>query len=81
MISTPIFGHKCTLVPVRVGLSTLERHEEVLFMCWTPHERECSISTGGVPLAVIPTPLPLHGGGHRVNDGAAPDGCGGHTDH
>ena len=50
-------------------------------MLGPPHGQECSISTGGVSLAVIPTPPPPHGGGHGVNDEAAPDRCGGHADH
>ena len=29
------------------------------------HGLECSISTGGVSLAVIPTPLSPQGGGHK----------------
>ena len=67
--------------PVRLGLTTLQRHEEVPFVLGPQHGLECTISTGGVSLAVIPTPPLLQGGGHGVNDGAAPDGWSGHTDH
>ena len=67
--------------PVRVGMSMLGRHEEVLFVCWSPTQTECRISTGGVSLAVIPTPPPPHRGGHGVEDRATPNGCGGDADH
>ena len=50
-------------------------------MLGAPRERECSINTAGVSLAALPTPPLPQGGGHGINDGAAPDGCGGHADH